>query len=135
MREDERDRLRMLGKNELRELLRVRLLEGREHERRLERLHEPIEQPFGHLWTERLHEQLLRVVHAASRHVLRRDPHVVELFENLFAGRRAHAAEHRHFPGDLLDLVLLQVLEHLGRGVLSEQEREHRGLADAVHRR
>ena len=107
MREDQRDRLRMLGQDELRELLRVGLLEGGEADRGLERLHEPIEQPLGHLADRATspaasarsrRRRARRTPPPATCCGTRRGPASPDC--------RAHAAEHRHFAGDLLDLVL-----------------------------
>ncbi len=41
-------------------------------------------------------------------------------------------AEQRDLAGDLLDFVLVQVLEHLRRTLVAEQQREDRRLADAA---
>ena len=88
-------------------------------------LHDAIEHALGHLGAERLDQQLLRVLDAAARRRTPPPPHVVELVEHVLAGlRRATLPSDRDLAGDLLDLVLAEVLEHLGRGLLAEQQRE-----------
>ena len=63
------------------------------------------------LLAERLHEQLLRVLHATARQVVGGLPHLVELLEHLHAQLARHPPERRHLPRDLLDLLLAEVLE------------------------
>ena len=88
MRQNQGDRLRMLGKDELGELLRVGFLERRETGVGVERLDDAIENPARLVRPDRFRQEPSRVFDAARRDIFRGGRQLMELVEDLLAQRR-----------------------------------------------
>ena len=131
MREDERDRLRVLAENELRQLLRIGLLERREAGRGLERAQHAVHDPARAVGAKRAIEHAPRVVDVSARDVVGGDRDLMELVENFLAELRRHRTERRHLLGQPLDLVLGEVLEHFRRELLADEQHHDRGFPDS----
>ncbi len=114
----ERDRLRVLAEDELRQLLGVGLLERREAGRRLQRAHDAVDDPLRRLLAERPHEEPPRVVEVALGDELAATSvwwNSSRTFSLVSCGTEP---SDRHLAREPLDLLLRQVAEHLGRSRL-----------------
>ncbi len=78
-------------------------------------------------------EELACVVEAALGDVLLRDGDLVELLDDRLLAVGRDVADARDLEGEVVDLLLAEVLEDLGRGVLAEAHQQDRGLLAAAH--
>ena len=134
VREDQRDRLRMLGKDEFRQLLRIGALEREEPRRRPNLRRQPIQNALGRFGALRPIEDAAGVLDAAlsGKSVLRRQR--IEFVEDSLAGVGGDGAERRQFLDDGLDFFFAKVLAHFARGIFAKRQQKNGGLAGARHR-
>ena len=116
MRQDERDRLRVLVLDERREVLGIGL--GQKRERLLvDLVFDGLEDPHRLVVGKSLLQQAPGVDQAALLHVLPGERKVVELLDDGTANLRVHEIDLRDLPRDHLDRVLIEVLQHGSRRV------------------
>ena len=76
--------------------------------------------------THRLFQSAAGKLHPALRHILTRDQHLLEFFENLVFLLGGHDIELGDLLGDPLDLHIRQILHHLGGRLLTQGNHQDR---------
>ena len=134
MRQNERDHLRVLAVDELGELLRIGLLQRVEgSDVGAQGLDQAVEQPPRRIRAEGADQDLAGVVQAALEHVVVRDGHLVELLEDRFGLFVSDLGDARDLAADFLNLLLVELLENLGAGLVSQDHQQNGRLLDPGH--
>src|SRR5579862_959824 len=132
MRQNQRDRLRMFIMNELRQLLRIGLLQRVEVDGFVaDGLHQLVEDLLRVFRPEGVHQHLARIIDTALHHIVVRDGHLVELFEHAFGFFRRQRLHARDLPADDLDLVVIQFAQNLAGRFVPDHHHQNGDLADS----
>ena len=128
------DGLRMLGVEQLAELLRIGALQlGQIALRRLLRTAHQHQQIVGALLAEGVHQQAAGVVQAAVDHEVLRLEQLPELLHDLRRKLRRDAAQVGQLLGEPLHVGLRQRAQNLLGQLLADGYQQHRGLAQPRH--
>jgi hypothetical protein len=132
VRQNQGHRLRVLVLHERQQLPRVGLLQERERQVAEHRV-QPVDDLAGPVLAERLNQHLPGEVHTALRHVTLYQHHRVELVDDTVDRVGVDEAGAHDLGGELLDLRVAHLPEHLGRAVLAHLHQQHRCLAQTAH--
>ncbi len=124
---DERYGLRMLVLDEVQQLRRIGL--AQEIERTyLQTRCQAVQDVHSLLGTERLLEHALRILETAGRDIILGHRHLIELADDGCLLLRCHLLMISDLERDALDLIVIEMLEYLGRVLRPQRDKQYSGF-------